>query len=79
MASPFAARLRKKFAAVGFGVRSTATQADASVPTITSGTGIPSASEANGSVYMRTDGTDGDDSLYVRIAGSWVAHKGETA
>lgn len=48
-------------------------------PTITSGSGAPSASEANGSIYLRTDGTDADDTLYVRAGGSWIAHKGQTA
>jgi hypothetical protein len=56
------------------GVRSVTTS-----PTITSGTGAPSATEPNGSVYMRTNGTNGDDSLYMRIGGAWVALKCETA
>ncbi len=48
-------------------------------PTVTSGSGVPSATENDGSIYLRTDGTDGDDSLYMRIAGAWVAIKGQTA
>jgi len=50
-----------------------------SSPTITSGTGVPTAAEPNGSIYMRTNGTDGDDSLYMRIAAAWVALQCETA
>lgn len=75
----FAYRYRKAIAAVGLGVRPAATTADASVATITSGSGAPSATEPDGSLYMRTDGSDGDDSLYMRIAGAWVALKGQTA
>jgi hypothetical protein len=76
----FAYRYRKAIAAVGLGVRSTATAADADVPTLTSGAGAPAAtSEPNGSIYMRTNGTNGDDSLYMRIAGAWVAMKCQTA
>jgi hypothetical protein len=36
------------------------------------GTGAPSASAPNGSLYLRTDGT-GDTTLYVRAAGAWAA------
>lgn len=56
MASIFASRLRKAFAAVGLGVRSSAAQYDVYVPLITSGTGAPSASDPNGSLWLRTDG-----------------------
>ena len=69
-----------KFAsAVGLVVKSSASQLVTAAPTITSGTGAPSAAEPNGSLYMRTDGTDADDSLYVRAGGAWIAHKGQTA
>lgn len=40
--------------------------------TITSGTGAPTASEPNGSIYLRTDGGTGT-TLYVRESGAWVA------
>lgn len=75
----FAYRYKKAIAAVGLGVRQTASTADSSVPTITSGAAAPTATEPNGSLYMRTGGTNGDDSLYMRIAGAWVALKGQTA
>jgi|GEM_PF-1399471 hypothetical protein len=73
MASKFAERLRKPVAALGFGVRSTATQLDASVPTITSGAGAPSASEPSGSLYLRTDGANLNQVLYGTQdgAGTW--------
>lgn len=41
-------------------------------PTITTGTGAPSHSAPNGSVYLRTDGTS-TTTLYIRAAGAWVA------
>ena len=56
MASPFMSRLRKALAAVGFGVRSSATQADSACPLITSGSGAPSASDPDGSLFLRLDG-----------------------
>lgn len=40
-------------------------------PTISRGTGNPAASEANGSVYFRTDGTDGSDGVWTRQGGAW--------
>jgi hypothetical protein len=77
--STFAMRWRAALRSVGIGIAPAATTADASVPTITSGSGAPSATVADGSLYLRTDGTDGDDSLYMRISGSWVALKCQTA
>ena len=41
-------------------------------PTITTGTGAPSHSAANGSIYLRTDGT-ASTTLYVRAGGAWSA------
>ena len=41
-------------------------------PTITTGTGAPSHSAPNGSIYLRTDGT-ASTTLYVRAAGAWTA------
>ena len=76
--SKFAYRYRKGLAALSIGVRQTATTADSSVPTITSGSGEPSASHAepNGSIYLRTDASNADTSIYSRIGGSWVAIDG---
>ena len=70
--SKFAARMKGKLAAVAFGVRSSTTQADADVPTITSGAGAASASDPNGSLYLRTDGAS-TTGLYARISGAWEA------
>ena len=70
--------LKGSLAAVGVGVRSSTTQAASSVPTITSGTGVPATSEPNGSTFLRTDGANADQALYCRIGGSWVAIKGAT-
>lgn len=73
------ANIRKPTVGVGFVVKSTADTLPTAAPTITTGSGAPSAAEPNGSLYLRTGGTDGDDSLYMRIAGSWKALQGETA
>jgi len=56
-------------------VRASATSA----PTVSSGAGVPSASNPNGSLYMRTDATNGDDAVYMRVAGAWVPILGQTA
>ena len=48
-------------------------------PTITAGSGAPSATEPNGSLYLRTDASTADDSLYQRVGGSWVIVYGQTA
>jgi hypothetical protein len=43
-------------------------------PTLTWGTGAPTATEPNGSLYMRTDGTTASTRLYVSAgAGTWNA------
>ena len=74
--SKFAYRYRKGLAALSLGVRQTATTADSDVPTITSGSGAPSAAEPNGSIYLRTNAGDADQSIYSRIGGAWVAIDG---
>ena len=76
MASKFAYRFRKPLAAMGIGVRPAATTADSSVPTITSGTGVPSSTEPAGSVYMRTDSSDAATAIYVMISTTWTAIDG---
>jgi hypothetical protein len=43
----------------------------ATSPTLTSGSGAPSATEPNGSVYLRTNGSSAS-TLYVRVSGAWV-------
>ena len=40
-------------------------------PTLTSGSGAPSATEPNGSVYLRTNGSSAS-TLYVRVSSAWV-------
>jgi ribosomal protein L2 len=56
-------------------VRASAT----SKPTVSSGTGVPATTEPNGSMFLRTDATNGDDAIYMRVAGAWVAILGQTA
>jgi len=73
----FAQRLRKSIRAVGVGVASSTTEADADVPSITSGAGGPTmTTEPNGSIYLRTDSPSADYAIYARIGGSWVALSG---
>ena len=74
--SKFAYRYRKPIAALGLGVRQAATTVDTSVPTITSGTGVPSSTEPNGSVFMRTDASGAAAALYMMIGSSWTAIDG---
>lgn len=45
--------------------------------TITSGSGAPSGSEPNGSIYLRTDGVGGT-TLYLRVLGAWEAVEGSS-
>lgn len=45
-----------------------------SCPTVTAGSGAPTASEPNGSQYYRTDGAAGT-AKYRRISGAWVAEQ----
>jgi len=72
MASKFAYRYRKPVSSVGVGVRGSATEADTSTPTITSGTGDPTSTEPNGSLYMKTDAAAASAALWMMIGGSWV-------
>ena len=71
--------LRKACACVGVVVKTSARADVTASPTITSGTGAPSSAEPNGSMYMRTNGTNADDTLYLRAGGAWIACKGQTA
>lgn len=41
------------------------------------GTGVPTAADPNGSVYVRTDPPTGTTWLYYRFAGAWVMLAGE--
>lgn len=43
----------------------------ATSPTVTSGTGAPSATEPNGSIYLRTNGT-ALSTIYARVSGAWT-------
>lgn len=44
-------------------------------PTITAGTGAPSGTQPNGSLYLRSDGTTGAR-LYVSTGSTWNAVSG---
>ena len=45
-------------------------------PTISSGSGAPTEAAPDGSIYTDVDGTTADNTLYLRIAGAWVANVG---
>lgn len=70
--------MRAGVAAVGYIVKSIASEAPAAAATVTSGGGAPTAVEPNGSIYLRTNGANADEAIYARIAGNWVALKGAT-
>lgn len=72
----FRQRWRGAVSFVGLGIKSNARQSDISTPQILSGAGVPTAVVADGSIYMRNDGTNATDSFYQRIAGAWVAYDG---
>lgn len=78
MAVKTSQNMRSGVAALGYIVKSTAGQDPVAAPTVTSGAGVPSATEPNGSIYLRTDGSNADQAIYARIGGSWVAMKGAT-
>ena len=61
---------RSATGAPGYVVRTSASSDVSADPSITSGSGAPSAAEPNGSIYLRTDGTAGT-LLYRRISGAW--------
>lgn len=65
-------RFRNAFSAAGLVVRGSADAEDSTAPTVTSGAGAPSASEPNGSIYLRTDGAVAT-TFYERASGAWVA------
>ena len=65
-------------AMVGLAVKSAASTLPLAAPTVTSGSGAPSATEPNGSIYLRTNGANADQAIYARIGGAWVALKGAT-
>ena len=37
------------------------------------GSGVPTVTAAQGSLYLRTDGTTTNDRIYVRGSGAWIA------
>jgi hypothetical protein len=69
----FRQRWRGAVSFVGLGIKETARQSDISTPQMLSGAGAPSAVVADGSIYLRNNGTTAADSFYMRIAGAWVA------
>lgn len=75
----FTAIYRTGCAFLKVGILSAAGEAESAAVTITTGNGAPSAAEPDGSIYLRRNGTNADDSLYMRIGGAWVAMKCQTA
>lgn len=60
---------RSALSMVGIEIRPSA---DTEGPTITSGTGAPTAAEPDGSSYLRTNGAAAS-TQYLRVSGAWVA------
>ena len=78
MASIFSIRGRKALAAVGIGIRPSASTADADVPLIISGAGVPSGDygySVTSMLYIRTNPADASTVLYVTHDGgtTWTA------
>ena len=48
-------------------------------PTITRGTGVPSTTQPNGSLFIRTDATSASTALYTTSSGTWSPVSGLTA
>lgn len=65
-------KLKGALCGLGLIVRTSGTSVVSGDPTISSGSGAPSAAEPNGSIYLRTDGAN-STILYSRVSGSWVA------
>ena len=78
MAVKTSQNMRSGVAAVGYIVKALPADLPSVAPTVTSGSGAPSATEPNGSIYLRTNGASADEAIYARIGGSWVAMKGAT-
>lgn len=78
MAVKTSQNMRSGVAAVGYIVKALPADLPSVAPTVTSGSGAPTATEPNGSIYLRTNGASADEAIYARIGGSWVAMKGAT-
>lgn len=65
-----AQKFRKAIASTAYAVLPTADTAVTGAPTITSGTGAPSATPPDGSIYLRTDGASAT-TVYVRVSSAW--------
>lgn len=59
-----ASKFRRGLAMVGIAIKGSADEADTTSPTITSGSGAPTATEPANSFYLRSDGSDKALSLY---------------
>lgn len=68
-----ASRFRRGLSMVGLAIKGSADEADTTSPTITSGSGVPTATEPANSFYIRNDGADKATSLYRSSGGgTWV-------
>ena len=65
-------RQRRGLRAEGFAVAKNHRQLDSDAPTISSGSGAPTHSAPDASVYLRDDGSSGAI-FYIMIAGTWTA------
>lgn len=65
----------RSLAAAALAIGASPTDDPTTKPSLTTGAGAPSASEPNGSIYLRTDGA-ADTTVYARVSGAWVAIEG---
>lgn len=79
LSSDIAGYFRSAHSIVGIMLKGSADEADTVSPTLTTGSGAPSATEPPGSVYLRQS-TNSATSIYVTTtAGTWVALVGATS
>lgn len=68
-----ASKFRRGLAMVGIQIKGSADEVDTTSPTITSGAGVPTATEPANSFYLRNDAADKATSLYRSSGGgTWV-------
>lgn len=72
-ASTTTIQINGEFIGTSFGINNGTT-----IPTLASGTGVPSTTPPNGSLFMRTDGTS-STGLYTYQSGTWVSVTGSSS
>ena len=63
MAVKTSQNMRSGVAAVGYIVKNAAADLPSAAPTVTSGSGAPTETEPNGSIYLRTNAANADQAV----------------